>query len=59
MKNNKFTNISSLIENNSTINDPLEQSNIFNNFFASKSSVENSEDPVPFLQKKQGIVPLY
>ena len=58
MKNNKFTNISSLIENNSTINDPLEQSNIFNNFFASKSSVDNSDDPVPILQKKQGIVPL-
>ena len=58
MKNNKFTNIPSLIDNNSTINDPLEQSNIFNQFFASKSSVPNSEDPVPLLQKKEGIVPL-
>ena len=58
MKNNKFTNIPSLIENNSIIHDPLEQSNIFNNFFASKSSVYNPEDPVPFLQRKEGIVPL-
>ena len=32
MKNNKFTNIPSLIENNSTINDPLEQSNIFTKY---------------------------
>ena len=58
MKNNKFTNIQSLIENNSEIHDPLEQSNIFNDFFASKSSVQNPEDPVPFLQRKEGIVPL-
>ena len=58
MKNNKFTNIPSLIENNSEIHDPLEQSNIFNDFFASKSSVQNPEDPVPFLQRKEGIVPL-
>ena len=50
MKNNKFTNIPSLIENNSEIHD---QSNIFNDFFASKSSVQNPEDPVPFLQRKK------
>ena len=44
-----------LIENGSTIHDPLEQSNIFNQFFTSKSSVLNPNDPVPTLQRKEGI----
>ena len=55
MKNNKFSNVSPLIENNVTIMDPLEKSNILNNFFASKSTVHSPEDPVPFLQRKNGI----
>ena len=33
MKNNKFSNVPPLIENNETIQDPLRQSNIFNKFF--------------------------
>ena len=51
MKNSKFSNISPLIENNKTILDPLEKSNVLNEFFASKSSVQNPNDPVPFLQR--------
>ena len=35
MKNNKFCKVPPLVENNVTVQDPLEQSNIFNNFFAS------------------------
>ena len=42
----------------STIHDPLEQSNIFNKFFASKSSVQDPNDPVPYLQRKEGINPI-
>ena len=41
-----------------TIQDPLDQSNIFNKFFASKSTVHNPNDPVPNLQRKEGITPL-
>ena len=55
MKNNKFSNIPPLVENNVTVNDPSEQSNIFNQFFASKSTVQNANDPVPGLTRKEGI----
>ena len=55
MKNNKFTNVPPLVENNVTVQDPTQQSNIFNNFFASKSTVENMDDPIPFLQQKEGV----
>ena len=52
MKNNKFANIPPLVENDVTIKDPVEQSNIFNEFFASKSSVRNLDDPIPILKRK-------
>ena len=55
MKNNKFSNIPPLVENNVTVNDPSEQSNIFNQFFASKSKVPNANDLVPGLTRKEGI----
>ena len=58
MKNNKFSSATPLIENNETIQDPLKQSNIFNHFFASKSTVLNNDDPVPSLERKEGITPL-
>ena len=58
MKNNKFSNIPPLIENDKIVQDPLEKSNIFNNFFASKSTVPSENDPVPILDKKEGITPL-
>ena len=55
MKNRKFCNIPPLVENDVTVQDPAQQSNIFNTFFASKSTVPNPDDPVPNLQKKDGI----
>ena len=55
MKNNKFSNIPPLVENNVTVQDPSEQSNIFNTFFASKSTVQSPNDPVPNLQRKEGV----
>ena len=58
MKSNKFSSIPPLVENNNTIHDPLEKSNIFNTHFASKSTVRNSNDPVPNLTKKEGITNL-
>ena len=36
----------------------MEQSNIFNKFFASKSTVQNSNDPVPILEPTLGVTPL-
>ena len=55
MKNNKHCNIPPLIENDITVQDPTEQSNIFNKFFASKSTVQNPNDPVPNLERKADI----
>ena len=55
MKNNKFSSIPPLVENNNTIHDPLEKSNIFNTHFASKSTVRNSNDAVQNLTRKDGI----
>ena len=59
MKNNKYINVPPLVENNSTIQDSTQKSNIFNDFFASKSSVKNSEDPIPILDQKDGVSSLY
>ena len=55
MKNNKFSNIPPLVENDLTVQDPLDQSNIFNKFFASKSTVQDPNDPVPDLIRKEGV----
>ena len=55
MKNNKFCNTPPLVENENVINDPLEKSNLFNTFFASKSTVPNSNDPAPNLERKEGV----
>ena len=55
MKNNKFNNISSITENDNIINDPKNKSEIFNNFFASKSKVDGFNDDPPNLERKQDI----
>ena len=55
MKNNKFMNVPPLIENNCTVQDPVQKSNLFNDFFASKSSVNNPNDPIPILERKEGV----
>ena len=55
MKNNKFCSTPPLVENDITINDPREKSNIFNAFFASKSTVPTPTDPPPNLDKIEGI----
>ena len=58
MKNSKFSHIPPLVENDITVQDPLQQSNIFNEFFASKSTVPNFNDPAPNLEKRSDIPPL-
>ena len=55
MKNNKFSNISPINENDNIINDPKNKSEIFNNFFASKSKVDGFNDDPPNLERKQDI----
>ena len=55
MRNNKFSDTPPLVENDKVINDPYEKSNIFNTFFASKSSVPDPKDPAPILQQKEGV----
>jgi hypothetical protein len=55
MKNNKFSTIPPLVENDITVQDPLQKSNIFNTFFASKSTVPNFQDQAPHLDRKDGV----
>ena len=47
MKNNKISSPQTLIEDDSPINDPKQKSNIFNSYFASKSTVTGSNDLYP------------
>ena len=44
MKNNKCSSTPPLVDDDRVVNDPYEKSNIFNSFFASKSSVPNHND---------------
>ena len=53
MKNNKFTNIPSLIDNNSIINDPLEQSNIFNKIFCIQIFCSEFRRPCSIVAEKR------
>ena len=55
MKNNKFSGISPLNENGTTINDPKNKSEIFNEFFASKSTVHGLNDDPPNLEKIESV----
>lgn len=54
MQTNKFTSIPPIIENNSSVQDPGAKANIFNTFFASKSSVSHPHDEPPILPRKEG-----
>ena len=55
MKNVRFSTIPPLVENDKTIHDSTEKSNILNAFFASKSTVPNYDEPSPVLDRKEGI----
>ena len=52
MKNNKFSAIAPLYENQEVINDSGEKGRIFNTHFASKSNLIGNNDDPPILQKK-------
>ena len=55
MKNHKFATTPPLIEDENIIIDSKDKSNLFNNFFASKSTVPNFDDQPPPLEPKVGI----
>ena len=55
MKNNKISRFPPIIENDQVITDPQQKADIFNNFFASKSSVKNAQDPAPNLPSRNDI----
>jgi hypothetical protein len=55
MKNNKISRIPPIIENDQVITDPQQKADIFNNFFASKSSVQNAQEPAPDLTPRNDI----
>ena len=53
LNNQKFSAIPPLLENGTTVNDPKQQSNLLNNFFASKSTVPGSHEEPPNLPDKE------
>ena len=55
MKNKKIYQTPLLIEGDKTINDSEQKSNIFNTFFAAKSTVLNLEDAPPYLDPIPGM----
>ena len=55
MKNSKFSAVPRLVENDETIHNPLQKSNIFNSYFASKSTVASANDPAPELERLNGV----
>ena len=55
MNSQKYSTIPPLIENENIINNPGEKSNLFNNHFASKSTVPNFDDKIPELPRKTEI----
>ena len=55
MKTNKYTSIPPIIDQNLSVQDPQSKANIFNNFFASKSTVPNPNDEPPILPQKDGV----
>ena len=52
MKNNKYSGISPLYDGNDICHDPEKKSQIFNNYFASKTNLAGKLDDVPILTKK-------
>ena len=55
MKSNKFSGIFPLNENNETINDPQTKSEIFNDFFASKSKLNGNDEDPPNLERIENV----
>ena len=55
MKNSKFSTIPPLVENDTTIQEPVAKSNLLNAFFASKSTVSNPNDLAPELVRQEGV----
>ena len=55
MKSNKISSIPPIIEDNQVVTDPQQKADIFNNFFASKLSVQNPQDSAPSLPPRNDI----
>ena len=55
MNNNKISSIPALIENNKTVTDNQEKSNLLNNHFSAKATVPNPNDQVPPLPNNPNI----
>ena len=51
LKNNKSSSVPPLIENDKTITDPKQKSDILNEFFSSKATVPGNDDAPPALNK--------
>ena len=55
MRNNKVSHVPPIVENGNIVTDSEVKSNIFNNFFASRASVDGAEDVAPNLPPKEDI----
>ena len=56
MKNQKMSNIPQLINGDIVVNDPKSKSNIFNDLFAAKATVNGDSDQVPVLPENENIM---
>ena len=55
MKNQKVSSIPQLIKDDLIVNDPLAKSNILNDIFNAKATVQGNLDPVPILPVNENI----
>ena len=55
MKNNKVSHIPPIIDKEEVVTDPERKSNIFNEFFAEKATVEGADEPAPELPPRDDI----
>ena len=58
-KKNKVSHIPPIVEKDKIITGPKEKADVFNNFFASKSSVQGANDPPPVLPPLENIFDIY
>ena len=56
MKNQKLSSIPQLIKGDIIVNDPLSKSNVLNDIFAAKATVNGNKDPLPILPVNENIL---
>ena len=56
MKNQKNSSIPQLIKDDLVANDPKSKSNMLNDIFAAKATVDGNSDPIPVLSENENVM---